>query len=316
MARKPGLETEGGVYHVINRGNYRGDIFRTDKARAAFLTCVGEACQKTGWRVYAWCVMSNHYHLAIETPQANLVDGMRWLQSTFSMRYNRLRKENGHLFQGRYRSLMVDPAEGLGALCHYIHLNPVRAKLCSALQVGTWEWSSLHWLMNPKKRPNWYDANPALCHAGTLADTAVGRKKYLEYLAWLAEDEPARKALNFEKMSKGWAIGSRSFKQELIKEHREATAVLKQTETESHELRQALWEDELTRLLHQVGKQRSDLIREGKSVRWKLVVASALKGRTTVTNRWLSETMRMGNLHEVSRKVSAWLRTPDVSRPK
>jgi putative transposase len=316
MARKLRLETEGGVYHVINRGNYRGDIFRSQKARAAFLKCLGEACRKTGWRVYAWCVMSNHYHLAIETPQANLVEGMRWLQSTFSMRYNRLRKENGHLFQGRYKSLVVDPDEGLGALCHYIHLNPVRAKVCAVADLGNWPWSSLHWLMNPKKRAAWHRVEPALSHAGTLADSAAGRKKYMEYLAWLCEDEPARKALNFEKMSKGWVIGSRSFKQELLKDHQEAAAILKQIEAESQELRQALWADELTRLLGQVGKQRSDLIREGKSVTWKLAVAAALKERTTVTNRWLSETLRMGNLHEVSRKVSAWSRVPNRALAK
>ena len=155
MARKLRLETEGGVYHVINRGNYRGDIFRSEETRAAFLKCLDEACKKTGWRVYAWCVMSNHYHLAIETPQPNLVEGMRWLQSTFSMRYNRLRKENGHLFQGRYKSLMVDRDEGLGPLCHYIHLNPVRAKLCSVGALENWRWSSLYWLKNPKERPTW-----------------------------------------------------------------------------------------------------------------------------------------------------------------
>ena len=75
MARKLRLESEGGVYHVLNRGNYRADIFRSAKTKAAFLACLGEACAKTGWRVHAWCLMSNHYHLAVETPRANLVDG-------------------------------------------------------------------------------------------------------------------------------------------------------------------------------------------------------------------------------------------------
>lgn len=316
MARKLRLESEGGVYHVINRGNYRGDIFRSAKARAAFLKCLGEACQKTGWRVHAWCVMSNHYHLAIETPKANLVEGMRWLQSTFSMRYNRLRAENGHLFQGRYKSLMVDPDAGLGPLCHYIHLNPVRAKVCTVAELGNWPWSSLHWLRDPKERADWYQVEASLTHAGALTDSAKGRGKYLEYLTWLAEDEPARKALNFEKMSKGWAIGSIGFRKELILAHREASAVLKQTEVEAHELRQALWDDELTRLLRLLGKQWSDVIREGKSVRWKLAAAAALKARTTVTNRWLSERLRMGNIDEVSRKVSAWSRTPDRTLAK
>jgi REP element-mobilizing transposase RayT len=314
MARKLRLESEGGLYHVINRGNYRGDIFRSEKARAAFLRCLDEACKKTGWRVYAWCVMSNHYHLAIETPQANLVEGMRWLQSTFSMRYNRLRKENGHLFQGRYQSLMVDPDEGLGALCHYIHLNPVRAKVCSMAELGNWPWSSLHWLTHPKKRASWHHVEPPLRHAGRLADSARGRRSYLDYLAWLCEDEPAKKALNFEKMSKGWAIGSQNFKKELVREHREASAFLKQTTAESRELRESLWDDELTRLLDKAGKRRSDLIREGKSVTWKLAMAAALKERTTVTNRWLSETLHLGNRHEVSRKVSAWSREQDRTR--
>ena len=106
MARKARLAVAGGVYHVINRGNYRSDIFRDERTRAAFLKCLDQTCGKTGWQVYGWCVMSNHYHLAIETPWPNLVEGMRWLQSTFSMRFNRLRKEHGHLFQGRYKSLI------------------------------------------------------------------------------------------------------------------------------------------------------------------------------------------------------------------
>ena len=111
MARTLRLEAEDGIYHVLNRGNYRADIFRADKTKTAFLTCLGEACGKAGWRVHAWCIMSNHYHLAVETPQGNLVGGMQWLQGTFSTRFNRLRGERGHLFQGRYKSLLVDPTD-------------------------------------------------------------------------------------------------------------------------------------------------------------------------------------------------------------
>lgn len=183
MARKLRLEAEGGVYHVLNRGNYRAPIFREEKTKLAFLRCLHEACTKTGWRVHAWCVMSNHYHLALETPQPNLVEGMRWLQGSFGARFNGFRKEHGRLFQGRYKSLMVDPGEGRGPLCHYIHLNPVRARLCRAEQLSGWRWCSVHWLMNPRLRASWYDPTPALDHAGGLADTAAGRRKYVEYLA-------------------------------------------------------------------------------------------------------------------------------------
>ncbi|MEO6994246.1 MAG: transposase, partial [Lacunisphaera sp.] len=220
MARKLRLESEGGIYHVINRGNYRADIFRSEKTKVAFLNCLDEACAKTGWRVHAWCLMSNPYHLAIETPSANLVEGMRWLQVTFSVRFNRLRAERGHLFQGRYKSLMVDPDEGLGPLCHYIHLNAVRAKIRPVAALPEWPWSSLCWLVQPKRRPAWYHAEASLAHAGGLADTPAGRARYVKYLDWLSENEPARKAFKFESMSTGWAIGSSSFKQALVGEHR------------------------------------------------------------------------------------------------
>src|SRR5947209_1210880 len=125
MARKLRIQFEGAVYHVISRGNYRAHVFADDRTKSAFLGCLDEACRKAGWVVHAWCVMSNHYHLCVETPQPNLVDGMRWLQGTFSVRFNRFRDERGHLFQGRYKALLV-ASEAIGAVCHYIHLNPVR----------------------------------------------------------------------------------------------------------------------------------------------------------------------------------------------
>jgi REP element-mobilizing transposase RayT len=313
MARKLRLESEGGIYHVISRGNYRAPVFRADKTKAAFLHCLDEACAKTGWRVHAWCLMANHYHLAVETPQANLVEGMRWLQSTFSMRFNRLRQERGHLFQGRYKSLLVDPDGGLGPLSHYIHLNPVRAHLRPVATLPDWPWSSLHWLMRPKLRPAWYDPVAALGHAGGLADTPAGRKKYLDYLAWLAEDEPARKAQKFSEMSKGWIIGTARFAKDMAREHGESAGHGRRLANEMRLAQEAVWQDELERLLRKLGRPSGDLVKEGKSVDWKLALAAVLKSRTTATNRWLGTNLRLGNLHEVSRKVAAWIREPDAA---
>ncbi len=311
MARKLRLESEGGVYHVLNRGNYRADIFRSEKTKAAFLKCLDETCARTGWRVHAWSLMTNHYHLAVETPQANLVEGMRWLQGTFSVRFNRLRKERGHLFQGRYKSLAVDPYSGLGSLCHYIHLNPVRARVRPVASLPDWPWSSLAWLMDPAQRRVWFDPAPALAHAGGLADTPAGRRKYLEYLAWLAEDEPAQKEMRFSEMSKGWLIGTAGFAQAVLKEHQAAAGNGRTLERRMRGLREDLWAAELGRLLKRLGKSGEALAREGKSAGWKLAIAAALKAKTTVTNRWLGEHLRLGGLFEVSRKVSAWTRQPD-----
>ncbi len=311
MARPLRLESEDGVYHVLNRGNYRAGLFRAEKTKAAFLKCLDEACAKTGWRVHAWCIMSNHYHLAVSTPQANLAEGMRWLQGTFAARFNQLRQERGHLFQGRYKSLVVDPDGGLGPLCHYIHLNPVRARLCPVAGLPGQRWTSVGWLMEPKLRPAWYEPGPALAHAGSLTDTPAGRRKYLAYLAWLAEDEPARRQQRFAEMSKGWIIGTGGFAKALVREQRELAGQGPRLAAEQQEAREAIWQNTLETVLNRLGRNVADLSSSGKSADWKLAAASALKARTTVTNRWLATTLHMGNLHEVSRKVSAWSRRPD-----
>ncbi len=306
MARPLRLESEAGVYHVLNRGNYRADLFRSEKAKEAFLKCLAEACEKTGWEVHAWCLMSNHYHLAVSTPKANLVEGMRWLQGTFAVRFNRLRNERGHLFQGRYKSLLVDPDGGLGPLCNYIHLNPVRAKLRAVAELSDYRWTSLPWLLQPKRRPAWYQPEPALHHAGKLADTAAGRRKYLDYLAWLSEDEPARKAQRFSEMSKGWIIGTGAFAKAVYEEHKEAIGQGRRMAAELKETREGEWQEELTRLLRRHRRAREEIAQERKSATWKAGIATALKARTTATNRWIGAVLNMGGLHSVSRQVSAW----------
>ncbi len=126
MAGKRRLESSDGLYHVINRGNYRADIFGTEGAKKSFVKTLGEACEKFDWELSAYCLMSNHYYLCLGTPLGNLSVGMRWLQATFAMRFNKYRKEHGHLFQGRFKSILVEPGQQRSMdLVDYIHLNPV-----------------------------------------------------------------------------------------------------------------------------------------------------------------------------------------------
>jgi len=99
MARKLRIQYPGALYHVINRGNYRRALFGSEGAASAFERALAEASSRHGWRVHAHVVMRNHFHLALETPEPNLVDGMHWLQSTYANRFNRFRREQGHLFQ-------------------------------------------------------------------------------------------------------------------------------------------------------------------------------------------------------------------------
>ena len=108
MPRKLRLEYAGAICHVMNRGDRKEEVFRDDQDRQRFLATLGEVCQKTDWQVHAYCLMGNHFHLVVETPQPNLVAGMKWLLGTYTSRFNRRHKLFGHLFSGRYKSLVVD----------------------------------------------------------------------------------------------------------------------------------------------------------------------------------------------------------------
>ncbi len=136
MPLKLRVEYPGAMYHVMSRGDRREDIFLDDVDRQDFIKTLAEACQKTAWQVHAYCLMGSHYHVVLETPNANLVAGMAWLQSTYTIRLNHRHKLFGHVFSGRYKALVVD-GSGHGYLktaCDYVHLNPARAKLLTAEQ--------------------------------------------------------------------------------------------------------------------------------------------------------------------------------------
>lgn len=312
MGRKLRIEYEGAVYHVISRGNYRSNVFAKESTKAAFLKCLGEAAEKAGWVVHAWCIMSNHYHLCLETPQPNLVEGMRWLQATFSVRFNRLRKEQGHLFQGRYKALLVE-SSAIGAVCHYIHLNPVRAGLTSVWKLPEWKWTSLAWMV-ARPRPRWYTPQDALQHAGQVKDTAAGHKQYLAYLEWLQEDDEARKQLRFDRMSKDWALGSREFKLEMLKEHKQLVAIMRTTDLEPRELSKVLWQDRLNAYLVALRIAPHHIANDPKGALWKVAIAKAMKAETTALNGWLAERLNMGSPFRFSRLVTAAAQNPELTR--
>jgi len=310
MPRQPRLEFEGACYHVINRGNYRSNVFRTEGAKKSLLKSLDEVAEKMDWQIHAWVIMTNHFHVALETPSRSLVNGMKEWQGTFATRFNRLRKEQGHIFQGRYKSLLVEPGK-LGSLCHYIHLNPVRARIRGASELSDWAWSSLHWIFNPQLRPNWFNPDTSLRAAGGLPDSPRGRRLYRDYLKLLSTDAKAKRDQLFEKMSKGWIVGSPDFKRDILKTHDELPG---RTAGRSADLRDGnalWWEETLVNLLNRAGFTAQDIDKSAKSAAWKIVLAVRMKELTTVTNRWLGERLNMGGLHEVSRRINAWKRNPD-----
>lgn len=303
MARKPRLEFAGACYHVLNRGNYRGDLFETTGAAQAFVDCLGEASERMGWRVHAYCVMRNHYHLALETPRGNLVSGVHWLQSTFGNRFNRYRGERGRAFQGRYQAILVEAGVHLGQLVDYIHLNPVRAGIVRLEQLEQFRWSSLRRFVNPTTdQPAWLHCEEWMRTRG-LTDTRDGWESYREHLNWLMADESRQKAA-FEGMSKGWAIGSESFKRSLQKNFREKTIARDWGGEEIAELNRMHWQDLLERGAAEIGHLLIGARSTAKSASWKIALASWMKTSCSVPNRWLSEQLHMGAPDAVSRYVA------------
>src|SRR6267142_1420074 len=127
MARKLRGEYANAIYHVMNRGDRREPIFKDEADRQRFVATHAEACTKTNWQVHAYVLLPNHFHLVVETPQPNLVAGMKWFLGTYTARFNRRHKLSGHVFAGRYKSLLVGGEGGyLRTVCDYLHLNPVR----------------------------------------------------------------------------------------------------------------------------------------------------------------------------------------------
>jgi REP element-mobilizing transposase RayT len=144
MARALRVEYEGARYHVMCRGNQQRDIFLNQEDVDLFLKSLAEVCTRNEVRVHSWCLMSNHYHLLLETPKGNLVDAMKWFQGTFTQRYNARHKLWGHLFQGRYKAKVVDDKDSsyFRKVSEYIHLNPAEAGLVEPGAGRSYIWSS------------------------------------------------------------------------------------------------------------------------------------------------------------------------------
>jgi REP element-mobilizing transposase RayT len=303
MARKLRLEFPGACYHVINRGNYRTDIFKTTGAKAAFEACLFEACAKSGWLLHAFAIMRNHFHLAVETPAGNLVRGMHWLECTFATRFNRLRNERGHLFQGRYKALLVQDGEPLGLVGHYIHLNPVRAHVLPVARLKEYRYCSYWYLLHPKNRPPELRVELVLASL-RLPDSPAGWSSYRDYLEWQAASGPAGKSAAYVSLSKGWAIGTAGYKAGLIADHTLAATARAWESQGADEIRQQAWETACLRALRILRRTESDLAAAARSVSWKIALACFLKERTQASNRWLGQRLGMGSAKYVSYLVS------------
>lgn len=294
MARKLRVEYPGAIYHVLNRGDRREPIFQDDADRQRFVETLGEVCAKTGWQVHAYVLMPNHFHLVVETPQANLVAGMKWLLGTYTSRFNRRHKLFGHLFSGRYKSLVVDGSGSgyLKSVCDYVHLNPARAKLVAMdTPLKGFAWSSWPaYLQAPSKRPAWLRVDRVLGEWGVPKDSPAGRQR-LEHALELRRG--AEEGGEFKPIRRGWCLGEAAFRKELLAqmserlgaEHygkeRAESAETKAERIIAEELKRRRW-------------KAAELQTRPKGDAGKVALAARLRAETTMTVGWIAERLGMG----------------------
>ncbi|HZM03303.1 MAG TPA: transposase [Candidatus Saccharimonadales bacterium] len=300
MPRKLRIEYPGAIYHLINRGDRREDIFKDDLDHQQFLATLAEACQKTEWQVHTYCLMRNHFHLVVETPQANLVAGMKWLLGVYTKRFNIRHKFCGHVFAGRYRSLLVEGSGNgyLRAVCDYVHLNPVRAKIIppeAALE--SFPWSSYpEYLKAPRQRPKWLRVDRLLGENGIAKDSAAGRKELARRMERRQQEETAT---DYHLVRGGWCLGSEEFRQELLAAAVERVGA-SHYGAERHETSEQKAERLVRGELQRRGWKEENLPLLPKGHKSKVALARRLRQETTMSLKWIAQRLHMGSWTYVS----------------
>ena len=299
------------------RGDGGKTIFEDDTDRLGFLDRLGKVCGSHGWRIHAWVLMGNHFHLLVETPEANLVSGMKLLLGGFGQAWNRRRKRRGHVFQGRYKSVPVsgesEDAFYFRMVADYIHLNPARAGLAGGKRgsLVDYRWSSLRSYANGKP-PEWLEIDRVL-KAFELARDGRGRRAYV---AWLEARATQGGEVNPEAtkaLKRGWYLGQPTFRDRLL-EMLDSAKNIRAKGSQAGAILKDHGEAEAERLVGSalqllgIADDRSELSRLKKGDPRKVIVAMLLRKRTTVGNAWIAERLEMGHSSSVSRTVSEGLK--------
>ncbi|MDY6950970.1 MAG: transposase, partial [Thermodesulfobacteriota bacterium] len=204
MARPLRIEYPGAFYHVIHRGNAGEAIFRSKGDRGKLLENVAKAVERFGMKVHTYCLMTNHYHFLVETPQPNLSRAFQWINVSYAAYFNRKGDRTGHLFQGRFKSILVDADEYMKHLSRYIHLNPLRADM--AKQLLSYPWSSYPAFAGKVKAPDWLEVDRLLSLFGKSRKRACAAyRKFVEGVEATEVENPEKDVVG------GFILGSAAF---------------------------------------------------------------------------------------------------------
>ncbi|MBA3962044.1 MAG: transposase [Chthoniobacterales bacterium] len=304
MARSLRIEYEGALYHVLSRGDRREAIFLDEADWREFLHTLAQVCGKTGWQVQAYCLMSNHFHLVLETPQANLTVGMQWFLGTYTQRFNRRHGLSGHLFQGRYKAQLIDERSRsyLRAACDYVHLNPARAGLIAPKEkLEAYRWSSYVAYRHLKERPPWLRIDRLFGAHGLGKDTAATRREFERRMA-AARVRPAGEAEG--QLRRGWKVGAEDFAdwlaEKLSRPGRRGELARERAETD-----EALAQRLIAESLAVARWGEVDLASAPKGHPLKVEIARQLRSQTPMSRRWIAERLRMGSTSYLSNLLSS-----------
>lgn len=312
MARPLRIEFPGATFHVMARGNQGQKICLDDHDREMWLATLVQAWKRTGWLLHAWALMGNHYHLLLETPEPNLVAGMKWLQGTYTQRYNARHRKRGHLFQGRYRAVPVEAEAGiyLQTVSTYIHLNPARAKLIRIGEQKLWEyrWSSYPSYVK-EAAPSWLRTERVLGSLGLPPEACAAYEAYMESRVLELGIKERRKELEAQwgSLRRGWYVGGAGFRKNLLDRVDQGAGANQQrrsSQADGQPHNQSRAEQMLEVGLGALGLRGADLSMLPKGQAEKLVLAWWLYGQTTVNRRWVAQRLYMGYETRVSQAAS------------
>jgi len=252
MARPWRIQFEDAVYHLTARGNRKQDIFLNDPDRLHFMALLARAVRRFELRVFAFCLMSNHYHLFLQTPLANLSSAMQWLNGSYTSYFNWQHKTIGHLFHGRYKAVLVVEEAHWLHLSMYIHLNPVRAQMVA--NPAAYQWSSFPDYIAAKPRDQWLCRDDILSDYGTAANRLKRYQK--ECLEMIGAKPPF-----VEQLKNGIILGPKEMIKALAKKFRPAGKVDSVTKYTLAARREINAEQELEKLARVFGVKIQELER-------------------------------------------------------
>ena len=294
MARLPRAESPDAIFHVYSRGNYRTDIFNDSGACGSFLTSIHEVTLRAGWHVYTFAVMPNHFHLMMKTPRANLARGMHLLLSGFAIRFNGLRDERGHVFQGRYHAKKMPGTISAGRLFDYINLNPVRKGLMSVDDLAKNELSGVRGLCSPALRGELRQGEALERFIG-YPDDPVGWANYNAHWKKVCLEDPEAKAFDAD-----WTRGEFAERRQLAKNPSGLGPLAGVDEATMLALELRHTEETFASLLAQAGRTVADIELEHGVRAWKMSVAAQMFRQTTASLPWVVRRLNAGSVSHFS----------------